>query len=125
MRHHDAPVICLPRLSTSVFPHADSPQVQRHLTLYHGVIPLMLTFTDSAEVTFDAAMSELVARGYLTQGQIVALVQSGKKPIWRSASTHTIQVTHCATVLLKLISAGRQLFAGCSSEAAGRHHPLV
>lgn len=62
------------------------------MTLYHGVIPLLLKFTTSAEETFDAAMGELVARGYLTQGQSVALVQSGKRPIWRSASTHTIQV---------------------------------
>lgn len=83
-------------LSRYVLTHccpADNPQVQRHLTLYHGVIPLLLKFTTSAEETFDAAMGELVARGYLTQGQIVALVQSGKRPIWRSASTHTIQVT--------------------------------
>eukprot|EP00878_Enallax_costatus_P034408 GHUV01038145.1.p1 GENE.GHUV01038145.1~~GHUV01038145.1.p1 ORF type:complete len:380 (+),score=99.32 GHUV01038145.1:515-1654(+) len=80
------------RPDKTIFAFTDNPQVQRHLTLYHGVIPLLLTFTDSAEATFDAAMSELVARGYLTQGQIVALVQSGKRPIWRSASTHTIQV---------------------------------
>lgn len=66
--------------------------MQRHLALYHGVIPLLLKFTDNAEETFDAAMSQLVARGYLSKGQVVALVQSGKRPIWRSAATHTIQV---------------------------------
>lgn len=61
--------------------------------MYHGVIPLLLKFTDDVEETFDAAMAELVARRYLKQGQIVTLVQSGKRPIWRSASTHTIQVS--------------------------------
>jgi len=45
-----------------------------------------------AEETFDAAMQALVARGYLGPGQLVALVMSGRKPIWRSASTHSIQV---------------------------------
>jgi pyruvate kinase len=60
--------------------------------LYHGVIPLLLEFTDDAETTIDAAIAQLVARGYLSKTQVVALVQSGKRPIWRSASTHTIQV---------------------------------
>jgi hypothetical protein len=45
-----------------------------------------------AEETFDAAMQELVSRGYLGADQLVALVMSGRKPIWRSASTHSIQV---------------------------------
>jgi hypothetical protein len=37
-------------------------------------------------------MQELVSRGYLGADQLVALVMSGRKPIWRSASTHSIQV---------------------------------
>lgn len=55
----------------------DNPQVQRHLSLYHGVTALLTRFTASAEETFDAALSELVARGFLTKGQVVTLVQSG------------------------------------------------
>jgi hypothetical protein len=47
-----------------------------------------------AEETFDAAMQELVSRGFLGQEQLVALVMSGRRPIWRSASTHSIQVCH-------------------------------
>lgn len=46
-----------------------------------------------AEETFDGAMQELVSRGYLGPNQLVALVMSGRRPIWRSASTHSIQVT--------------------------------
>lgn len=67
--------------------------MQRHLALYHGVIPLLLSFSDDAEATIDAAIAALVARGYLAKGQVVTLVQSGKRPIWRSASTHTIQAS--------------------------------
>jgi hypothetical protein len=37
-------------------------------------------------------MQALVSRGYLGAGQLVALVMSGRRPIWRSASTHSIQV---------------------------------
>lgn len=37
-------------------------------------------------------MHELVARGYLGAGQLVAQVMSGRKPIWRSSSTHSILV---------------------------------
>lgn len=44
---------------------ADNPQVQRHLTLYHGVVPLLLELNPDAETTFNAAITELVTRGYL------------------------------------------------------------
>lgn len=74
--------------------------MQRHLALYHGVIPLLLEFTDDAEATIDAAIAQLVARGHLLKTQVVALVQSGKRPIWRSASTHTIQVRLLSLPLL-------------------------
>lgn len=53
----------------------------------------------AAEETFDAAMQDLVARGYLGSGQLVTLVMSGRKPIWRSASTHSIQVEAFVFVL--------------------------
>lgn len=39
------------------------------------------------------AIEELKARGYVKGGQQVAIVQSGRQPIWRSASTHAIQVS--------------------------------
>ena len=38
------------------------------------------------------AIAFLKDRGYVQGGQQVAIVQSGRKPIWRSASTHAIQV---------------------------------
>lgn len=75
-----------------IFAFTDNELVQRKLALYHGVIALRINFRDTADATFDAAMVELAGRGYLTEGQMVAIVQSGKKPIWRTASTHTIQV---------------------------------
>lgn len=55
--------------------------------LLHTPVFLLL-----AEETFDGAMQELVSRGYLGPKQLVALVMSGRRPIWRSASTHSIQV---------------------------------
>ena len=39
-----------------------------------------------------SAIAELKQRGYVSGGQQVAIVQSGKQPIWRAASTHAIQV---------------------------------
>ena len=38
------------------------------------------------------AIQELKERRFVVGGQQVAIVQSGKTPIWRSASTHVIQV---------------------------------
>ncbi len=40
------------------------------------------------------AVQELCDRGYLKGGQLVAIVQSGREPIWRAASTHAIQVNN-------------------------------
>eukprot|EP00775_Hariotina_reticulata_P005143 gene5143-5383_t len=53
------------RPNHTVFAFTDNPQVQRHLTLYHGVVPLLLELSPDAEKTFNAAISELVARRYL------------------------------------------------------------
>ena len=49
------------------------------------------------------AIGELKRRGYVKGDQQVAIVQSGRKPIWRSASTHAIQVVEfCHFNRLKL-----------------------
>lgn len=80
------------RPDSPVFAFTDNAQVQRHLALYHGVVPLVIAFGDSAEDTFDAAISELARRGYVQPERLVAIVQSGRRQIWRAASTHTIQV---------------------------------
>ena len=45
------------------------------------------------------AIAILKERGYVTGGQQVAIVQSGRKPIWRQASTHHIQVVITTLVL--------------------------
>ena len=39
------------------------------------------------------AIVELKQRGYVKGGQQVAIVQSGRQPIWRSSSTHAIQAS--------------------------------
>lgn len=70
----------------------ESEEVLRRLALYHGVKALAMEFADTAEETFDRAMELLRVQGYVRAGQQVAIVQSGRQPIWRSTSTHIIQV---------------------------------
>lgn len=97
-----------------------SKKVQQRLALYHGVRPVMTSFSEDAEKTFTEALSLLQVssflqdcrgcvwlcsmvikvnmwrcfqkRGLLKAGEEVALVQSGRTPIWRTESTHHIQV---------------------------------
>ena len=66
--------------------------MQRRLALYRGVTAILSYFSESAEATFDRALEELKERKMVQSGQLVVLVQSGAKPIWRSASMHAVQV---------------------------------
>ncbi|KAL4447350.1 hypothetical protein ABPG77_007383 [Micractinium sp. CCAP 211/92] len=75
-----------------IFCFTENELVQRRLALYHGVVALYMRFSEQQEVTFDRALTMLKERGHLKGGQMVALVQSGRKAIWRAASTHVIQV---------------------------------
>lgn len=112
-------------------------RVRQRLSLYQGVCPIYMQFSDGAEKSFAEALSflqvsaagflpfpsylcfifflcreslyflciqvlqisdtrlELYAiqkQGMIKEGEEVALVQSGRRPIWRSQSTHSIQV---------------------------------
>jgi len=51
-----------------------------------------MEFLPDAEDTFNAAMEILKDRGFVSGGQLLAVVQSGRQPIWRSSSMHGIQV---------------------------------
>ncbi|GAB4820909.1 hypothetical protein N2152v2_007955 [Parachlorella kessleri] len=75
-----------------IFCFTESEEVQRRLALYHGVVALRTHFSDKAEDTFERAIQELKDRGLVRGGQLLAIVQSGRQPIWRSTSTHSIQV---------------------------------
>jgi len=75
-----------------IYAFTESEAVQRRLALYNGVTALRMPFGPTADATFDAAIAELKARGYVRGGQQVAILQSGRQPIWRQASTHAIQV---------------------------------
>lgn len=59
------------------------------------------------------AIDELKARGYVKGGQQVAIVQSGRQPIWRSASTHAIQVSVSAMLQHCLCSDMCCCYHGC------------
>ncbi|KAK9908980.1 hypothetical protein WJX75_005511 [Coccomyxa subellipsoidea] len=80
------------RPDDQIFVFTENRAVQRRLALYHGITALHMRFGETADETFDRAIQELKARGFLTGGQQVAIVQSGRQPIWRAASTHAIQV---------------------------------
>ncbi|EFJ08413.1 hypothetical protein SELMODRAFT_428921 [Selaginella moellendorffii] len=80
----------------TVFAFTNDKKLQRRLALYHGVRPIFMEFSDDAEETFSGALGTLQNRGLIKGGEQVALVQSGKQPIWRSESTHHIQVRKVA-----------------------------
>lgn len=80
------------RPDNPIYCFTENFDVQRRLALYHGVTALHMSFSEQAEVTFDRAIHELKRRGLVQGGQQVAIVQSGRQPIWRSSSTHAIQV---------------------------------
>ncbi|XP_062073698.1 pyruvate kinase isozyme G, chloroplastic isoform X1 [Humulus lupulus] len=70
----------------------DRERIKQRLVLYHGVLPIYMEFSNDAEETFSRALKLLLDRGHLKEGEDVTLVQSGAQPIWRSESTHHIQV---------------------------------
>ncbi|KAM7499736.1 hypothetical protein LguiA_024150 [Lonicera macranthoides] len=80
------------RPSGTVFAFTNDKRVQQRLALYQGVSPIYMQFLDDAEETFENALSTLQTQGMVKVGEQVALVQSGRKPIWRFQSTHNIQL---------------------------------
>ncbi|CAO2204250.1 unnamed protein product [Urochloa humidicola] len=80
------------RPSGTIFAFTDEQRVRQRLALYQGVCPVQMDFSDDAEKTFGDALAYLLKHGMVKDGEEVALVQSGKQPIWRSQSTHNIQV---------------------------------
>ncbi|KNA14594.1 hypothetical protein SOVF_105980 [Spinacia oleracea] len=80
------------RPSGTIFAFTNDKRVQQRLALYQGVCPLHMKFSDDAEETFSKALTLLQKQGMVKEGDEIAIVQSGKQPIWRSPSTHNIQV---------------------------------
>ncbi|KAK9145283.1 hypothetical protein Sjap_005186 [Stephania japonica] len=80
------------RPSGTIFAFTDDERVRQRLALYQGVCPIHMDFSNDAEESFNNALSFLQKQGMVKEGEEVALVQSGKQPIWRLQSTHNIQV---------------------------------
>ncbi|KAK7357251.1 hypothetical protein VNO80_16535 [Phaseolus coccineus] len=80
------------RPSGTIFAFTDQKRTQQRLALYQGVCPIYMEFSKDAEETFTRALDLLQKLGMVKAGEEVALVQSGKQPIWRFQSTHNIQV---------------------------------
>ncbi|XP_071706313.1 pyruvate kinase isozyme G, chloroplastic-like [Rutidosis leptorrhynchoides] len=80
------------RPNGTIFAFTDDKRVQQKLALYQGVCPLYMEFSDDSEETFAKALDVLKSHGMMKEGEHVALLQSGRQPIWRSQSNHNIQV---------------------------------
>ncbi|CAL0333311.1 unnamed protein product [Lupinus luteus] len=80
------------RPSATIFAFTNEKRVQQKLALYQGVCPIYMEFCNDAEATFIRALDLLQKQGMVKKGEEVALVQSGRQPIWRFQSTHNIQI---------------------------------
>ncbi|CAN6842529.1 unnamed protein product [Brassica oleracea] len=80
------------RPSGTVYAFTNEKKIQQRLALYQGVCPIYMEFSDDAEDTFTKALATLLKQGMVKKGEEIAIVQSGSQPIWRSQSTHNIQV---------------------------------
>ncbi len=92
-----AALLAQQRPTRPTFAITDNADVLRRLALYHGIIPIAMEFTSSAEETFARAMSVIKERNLMRAGEEVVVLQSGKAPIWRQRCTHTIQVRAART----------------------------
>ncbi|KAB2598724.1 plastidial pyruvate kinase 2-like [Pyrus ussuriensis x Pyrus communis] len=80
------------RPTGTIFAFTNDKSIQRRLALYQGVCPIYMEFTEDSETSFSNALTVLKEQGLVKAGEEVALVQSGRQPIWRLQSTHNIQV---------------------------------
>ncbi|KAF8020351.1 hypothetical protein BT93_G0910 [Corymbia citriodora subsp. variegata] len=80
------------RPSGTIFAFTNEKRTQQRLALYQGVCPIYMEFSDDAEQSFANALAVLQKQGMVKEGEEVALLQSGRQPIWRFQSTHNIQV---------------------------------
>ncbi|XP_021768157.1 pyruvate kinase isozyme G, chloroplastic-like [Chenopodium quinoa] len=80
------------RPSSTIFAFTNEQRVKQRLSIYHGVMPIYMEFSDDAEETFSRALKMLTSKALVKEGQHVTLVQSGAQPIWRQESSHHIQV---------------------------------
>ncbi|XP_042031306.1 plastidial pyruvate kinase 2-like [Salvia splendens] len=76
----------------TIFAFTNEKKIQQRLALYQGVCPVHMEFSADAEETFTNALTLLQKQGLVKEGEHIAVVQSGKQPIWRSESTHNIQL---------------------------------
>ncbi|KAL1550707.1 putative protein kinase [Salvia divinorum] len=80
------------RPTGTIYAFTNDKRIQQRLALYQGVCPIHMDFLEDADETFANALDLLQKQGMVKQGEEIALVQSGKQPIWRFQSTHNIQV---------------------------------
>ncbi|XP_050254692.1 plastidial pyruvate kinase 2-like isoform X1 [Quercus robur] len=79
------------RPSGTIFAFINEKTIQQRLAVCQGVCPICMQFSEDAEETFSNALALLQKQGMVKEGEEVALLQSGRQPIWRFQSTHNIQ----------------------------------
>ncbi|KZV36454.1 pyruvate kinase [Dorcoceras hygrometricum] len=70
------------RPSGTIFAFTNEKRIQQRLALYQGICPIYMEFSSDAEETFADALVLLKDQGMVKEGEPVALVQSGRQPIW-------------------------------------------
>ncbi|KAF7828538.1 pyruvate kinase isozyme G, chloroplastic [Senna tora] len=80
------------RPHSTIFAFTNEERIKQRLSLFRGVMPTYMQFSNDVEETFSRALKLLLSKGLVEEGQHVTLVQSGAQPIWRKESTHHIQV---------------------------------
>ncbi|KAL2901469.1 Pyruvate kinase isozyme G chloroplastic [Bienertia sinuspersici] len=80
------------RPSSTIFAFTNEQRVKQRLSIYQGVMPIYMDFSDDAEESFTRALQILTSKKLVKEGEHVTLVQSGAQPIWRKESSHHIQV---------------------------------
>uniref|UniRef100_A0A7N2MJK8 Pyruvate kinase n=1 Tax=Quercus lobata TaxID=97700 RepID=A0A7N2MJK8_QUELO len=78
--------------SGTIFAFINEKTIQQRLAVCQGVCLICMQFSEDAEETFSNALALLQKQGMVKEGEEVALLQSGRQPIWRFQSTHNIQV---------------------------------
>ena len=64
-----------------------SYHVGRVLRARGRLCPLHIAFSNNREDTFKRALEYLKKEGFVKVGQVVTIVQSGKRPIWRDVGS--------------------------------------
>jgi pyruvate kinase len=114
------------RPSTPVIACLLSPEVQRQMSLYWGVTPILMDYAGSTDELIEKAVAAAQAAGLVRQGDLVVLTAG--VPVGIAGTTNMIKVHLVGGALLNAVGVGRCRASGplcvCASpeEAAAKFH---